>query len=349
MPSIRSDCFFCGSREITDPHGISGSPEGDYFRYRCKICGYVYCAFDHISHLQGRKFTDEEKKIICINLREGFERRGKTQLAKPLTITNLNDIIYNYRPLDPLEKLDKALEYSHSKSDFIGEPIYVNQNEEYPCLHSFDPKEVTQIYKILADENYIKVQDKKNPHAKFWLTAKGYQRLSELKKPSDSNKCFVAMWFNDEMDRVYEEAIKPAIEYKDDGAENSTYEAILIKDVQHTNDINDEIIAQIRRSRFMVCDLTGYRGGVYFEAGFAYGLGLEVIYTCRKDWTNPEDLTNEGGQIIKHLIDSNKNQIRVKKEGVHFDLSHRRRIEWEPNNLEKFQKELENCIKAVIV
>jgi len=25
----------------------------------------------------------------------------------------------------------------------------------------------------------------------------------------------------------------------------------------------------------MVCDLTGYRGGFYFEAGFAYGLGLE--------------------------------------------------------------------------
>jgi nucleoside 2-deoxyribosyltransferase len=65
-----------------------------------------------------------------------------------------------------------------------------------------------------------------------------------------------------------------------------------IDNVEHVNDINDEIIGQIRRSRFVVCDLTGYRGGVYFEAGFAYGLGLDVIYTCRKDWTKEETLTD---------------------------------------------------------
>ena len=38
---------------------------------------------------------------------------------------------------------------------------------------------------------------------------------------------------------------------------------------------------------FLVADFThgegGARGGVYFEAGFAYGLGIPVIYTCRAD------------------------------------------------------------------
>lgn len=51
--------------------------------------------------------------------------------------------------------------------------------------------------------------------------------------------------------------------------------------------IDDEIIAEIRRSRFLVADFThekaGARGGVYFEAGFAFGLGIPVIYTCRED------------------------------------------------------------------
>ena len=74
--------------------------------------------------------------------------------------------------------------------------------------------------------------------------------------------------------------------------------------------IDDEIIAEIRRSRFLVADFThgdkGARGGVYYEAGFAYGLGKPVIYTCRADmvdylhfdtrqyahilWETPEEL-----------------------------------------------------------
>ena len=41
---------------------------------------------------------------------------------------------------------------------------------------------------------------------------------------------------------------------------------------------------QIRKSKFLIADFTGQRGGVYYEAGFAYGLGLPVIWTCRKDW-----------------------------------------------------------------
>ena len=99
----------------------------------------------------------------------------------------------------------------------------------------------------------------------------------------------------------------------------------------------------------MVCDLTGYRGGVYFEAGFAYGLGLDVIYTCREDWTREEILLNApNGDKVKTLFDKNGKEISVKKEGVHFDLSHRNRITWEPDKLDDFKNALENRIKAVV-
>ncbi|MFH1288314.1 MAG: hypothetical protein ABII25_06420 [bacterium] len=98
----------------------------------------------------------------------------------------------------------------------------------------------------------------------------------------------------------------------------------------------------------MVCDLTGYRGGVYFEAGFAYGLGLDVIYTCRKDWLKDEILKDESGNDIKSLFDNNGGKISILKEGVHFDLAHRNRIEWEPDKPEDFRIKLENRIKALI-
>ena len=52
---------------------------------------------------------------------------------------------------------------------------------------------------------------------------------------------------------------------------------------EHNEKICDAIIAEIRKSKFVVTDFTGHRGGVYFEAGYALGLGLPVIWTCSKD------------------------------------------------------------------
>ena len=91
------------------------------------------------------------------------------------------------------------------------------------------------------------------------------------------------------------------------GIMNAGYEPVRVDRVDHTNRIDDEIIARIRTAAFVVADFTGHKGGVYFEAGFALGLDLPVIWTCRKDdmanlhfdirqyntidWDTPEDLS----------------------------------------------------------
>jgi len=202
----------------------------------------------------------------------------------------------------------------------------------------------------LHEQNLIKASDPANPDSELKITATGYQKLRDLKKQGrDSRLCFVAMWFSPEMNDVYENAIKPAIEFIEEGEKEPRFCSVKIDNVEHVNDINDEIIATIRRSRFMVCDLTGYRGGVYFEAGFAYGLGLDIIYTCRKDWIKPEFLKNIGNEEIKVLYDSKNKAIEVIKEGVHFDIEHRNRIEWEEDKLPEFKDKLEKRIKAVII
>ncbi len=209
--------------------------------------------------------------------------------------------------------------------------------------------ELREVLKFITDQKWI-IGSTDFGDESVKIIPNGWARLEELKKSSpNSNQCFVAMWFTDEMNQIFEDYLKPAIEYIEPGAKGSRFKAIKIDNVEHTNDINDEIIAQIRRSRFVVCDLTGYRGGVYFEAGFAYGLGLDVIYTCRKDWANEEVLKDSSGGEIKTLYDSSGKEIAVKKEGVHFDLAHRNRIEWELDKLDDFKTKLENRIKAVII
>ena len=91
-----------------------------------------------------------------------------------------------------------------------------------------------------------------------------------------SRDCFVAMWFDDSMEEIYHCGIyKPLKELG--------YNPIRVDKVEHNDRIDSKIFDLIRRSRFVVADFSGHRTGVYYESGFASGLGLPVIHTCRKD------------------------------------------------------------------
>lgn len=148
------------------------------------------------------------------------------------------------------------------------------------------------------------------------VNVSGYSLIEEIQTNPDSSQCFVAMWFDPRMNEAFENGIRPAIE------EDSGYSAMRIDRQEFVGKIDDEIIAEIRRSRFLVADATngddGARGGVYYEAGFAHGLGLPVIFTCRND-----------------MIDK-----------VHFDTRQFNHIVWEsPDDL---RKQLANRIGSVL-
>jgi nucleoside 2-deoxyribosyltransferase len=315
----------------------------------CKRCGLVNLEEEAAEDFAGERFTEKDKSAISITLRNEWERSGRRGSNRKLTLSDIVNIVSQYRPMNPIEKMDHALINFEKSSNYVGAKINIDPRNDYPLYYCNEPGELEAICHLLFREGFTVAPDVANPQNDFYITAKGYQKLREIKKPGrDSKQCFVAVWFTSEMNNAFEKAIKPAIEFKEEGEDTPRFEAIKIDNIEHVNDINDEIIAQIRRSRFMVCDLTGYRGGVYFEAGFAYGLGLDVIYTCRKDWTKEGPLKDNEGQEINILYDDIGNEIKIKKEGVHFDLAHRNRIEWSPDSLDDFRKRLENRIKAVI-
>jgi nucleoside 2-deoxyribosyltransferase len=96
---------------------------------------------------------------------------------------------------------------------------------------------------------------------------------------ANNARAFVAMWFSPETTPAYQDAIEPAV--RDAG-----YDAVRIDRLEHVNRIDDEILAQIRLCKFIISDFTSEtdkpRGGVYFEAGFALGLGKPVIWTAKE-------------------------------------------------------------------
>ncbi|OLB78518.1 MAG: hypothetical protein AUI16_03565 [Alphaproteobacteria bacterium 13_2_20CM_2_64_7] len=157
--------------------------------------------------------------------------------------------------------------------------------------------EVTELVRFAKEDGLLQGDDT------VQLTFKGWKHVEERGHRIASIQAFVAMWFSTEMETAYEQGFAPAIR-------DSGYEPVRIDRKEHVNRIDDEMIAEIRRSRFLVADFTSEperpRGGVYFEAGFAYGLNMPVIWACRKDlveqlhfdirqfnhivWTEPENL-----------------------------------------------------------
>ena len=115
----------------------------------------------------------------------------------------------------------------------------------------------------------------------YRLTGGGHIHLEELEhRATASSQAFVAVWFDDSLTHVWRVGIKP-------GIEDTGYKVFRTDRKERDNKIDDEIIAEIRCSRFIVADFTyggaSPCGGVYYEAGFAYGLDIPVIFTCRKD------------------------------------------------------------------
>ncbi len=113
------------------------------------------------------------------------------------------------------------------------------------------------------------------------------------------------MWFNDAMNTVFDNGIEPAIK-------EAGYDPVRIDRKEHNNKIDEEIIAEIRKARFVVADFThgndGARGGVYYEAGFAHGLGVPVIFSCRKDCLNKVHFDT---RQYNHISWDSPDQLRI--------------------------------------
>ena len=91
-------------------------------------------------------------------------------------------------------------------------------------------------------------------------------------------KVFIAMNFDDSMKKARNAIV--------DAIKSFNYDPMLIDNKEHNNQIVPEIYKEISDSIFVIADLTGQRGGVYYEAGYAVAKGKDLILCC-KDGENP--------------------------------------------------------------
>lgn len=145
------------------------------------------------------------------------------------------------------------------------------------------------------------------------ITYDGIEYIESLQQTNTNSKnIFCAFHFTKELQNIFDNKIKSTIEPL-----GYSYSRVSSSTTATDKKIDDQIISLIRSARIVIADFTGQRQSVYFEAGFAMGLNIPVIWTCREDvvnelsfdtrqyphiiWKNKEDLARQIENRIKAL------------------------------------------------
>jgi hypothetical protein len=242
----------------------------------CKRCG----AFEIDNHSAADIQNGRQKENI--HLLQALTRHMTENKQRPMIIDlNLTDskMLFNERVIavapraDDIEaKSEEFLKYIANKSECPGYSITFSPELDYPIGYCRDAAEAG--FYISHLRNMGLIETKVPPHMS--LTADGWKRVFSLNTlNTESSQGFVAMSFAKAFDGIFSDGIEPAEAL-------TGYKMLRMDGRQFNGKICDEIILEIRRSRFVVAEVSGQNRGVYYEAGYAMGLGIPVIWCCKE-------------------------------------------------------------------
>ena len=328
-PSIEYDPVFKNSdfRLLGKPCSIYDEPELYY------VNNYKYILsnpkedklneklmFKIATYLYYHQTSLNNKKVLYI-----FGTQNNCQKIGNLFKNNVIKIV-TYEMLDEwypknLEEINSnIINYFINKQSFYGQIFNLNEYDKNYLF--FVPKSLKSNDQIQSFD-YIKSQlflngyliEKKNSSEKsdFLISDSAIQKYqrNEFSKNDKKKKCFIAIKFEGNEKRI--EIIQNAIA-------ECNYESIIMSEYETNNWIMPEIFYQIKLCDFMIVDLSIRCDGAYYEAGYAYALGKEVI----------------------HTYDLNEKE----NNPLHFDVSQKSTVMY--NNYEELKIKLVARIKATI-
>ena len=253
-------CFICGAdaRLIAAP---ALNPR------ECNQCG----RYRSTDEFLGAKSDPSDEQSLLLYL--GAHTRQATERGEIVTLgQDWRDFAELHASTPVLRKLEMALEYLASKSEYAGAEVVIRNVILHPLFDAANKAEADYLLSHLAERGDIKTLGRLEACV---VTPTGWARL-DAPIGGIPGRCFVAMSFDPTLTEVYELGIQAALV-------KCKLVPVRLDFIHHNEKICDKILAEIRRSQVMVADFTLQRSGVYFEAGFAMGLGRQVIWTCRAD------------------------------------------------------------------
>lgn len=273
--------------------GLDGCVEtplaNDAAKMECKQCG----EYEITRSLLATFKYDKEHKLphtVSAWIREYNVDNGKPPI---LTTDNFLDILT--LPDKPIKsKLERFMRIYYENLNDVHTVIDLNTTPMWLSLTwATDELELKSIIDETIKQGLLEGEIKKilmfeTPPKYQWrarinlLTFKGREFVESLgQKNADSNKVFLAFHFTDEMKIDFEVTAKRAVS----DASSGKLEAVRVGTSSTPTDtkIDDALIGMLKSSKVVIADFTGQRPAVYYEAGYAMGMGIPVIWTCRAD------------------------------------------------------------------
>lgn len=261
-------CRLCESS-----HGNLVKRESELRRefWECRKCG---------QYRLSPPFSDRMEKSVRLSLRGLAVERRLRRMGWLDVNSETIDVLLAQVPQNPSQAADRLLLNLAIRSSEPG--IYTALDIEHDQGMAFTEAIDSFIgfLEFLKSDGLIEYGGDRylQPDFSFRLTLTGWRKVELLQSAgASSSAAFVAMSFNGELDRVYEDAIAPAIKA-------AGWSPVRADRTHHLERIDDWVLNQIRAAKFVVVDSTYDNPGAAFEAGYALGKGRPVIWTVKDEW-----------------------------------------------------------------
>jgi hypothetical protein len=274
---MSNQCYVCARHVVKSEDGEK--THALVFRITCPRCGVYDISYKYISGERAQpSLTDAERKALSHAIRRATDAEQRFT-ADLLTYETIRPLLERYPLPEPADHADLLVDCIARRCAY-GEATPAENADAWAARVGL--KGPSQLYSLQQELDKKVGQSGLGPNGdgnvEFTLTLEGWKRARELRQQrGPGNQAFVAMWFHSEMDAAFDDGFFPALEI-------TGYKAYRVDRDAHNDKIDDKIIAEIRRSKLVVVDATGARPNAYFEAGFAMGLGIPVLWTCNESW-----------------------------------------------------------------
>ena len=294
------NCPICGNKSQEE------STNSDGYHILCPKCGEFF-----ISRTLKINLEYESNRVHNSKISSYISEQNKLFDNLPELLTTNLDKIISQREKTIKEKFDCFMKTISTLNN--GQ---INQNDFNHC-YIYDDNELGIFYQKALDNKYINGTIHKHMQGSMLMYQgicfDGLEYIESLAQTNENSKnVFVAFHFTKELKEIFDNDVKEIVEEL-----GLNYIRVSSSTTDTNKTINDEIIGKIKSSKIVIADFTGQRNSVYFEAGFALGLNIPVIWTCKKEeekelsfdtrqyphtlWETKEDLKEQLRNRIKAI------------------------------------------------
>ena len=268
------NCIVCNT-----PNAQRQQGSGDFARYDCSRCGSFALAGTAEGTLPDKLNEAPIRRSLMSHTLRRMQRPGDAHL-RIIASNDLPTFWRQDRLPTPQQQADNLIlwvgdtqltpfEWAEATSSLIAATIGL------PLSPSGDSQGWGWLHSQLETKGLYRIMDRGGGKNGLQLTMPGWEKYDALKKSNVvSRTAFMAMKFGEPMlEKVVADCFRPAVA-------RAGFELRLLTDHQPAGLIDNQLKAAILSARFLIADLSHGSHGAYWEAGFADGLGLPVIYTC---------------------------------------------------------------------